>query len=385
MSINNNPVNESLFNNLKIFFSDLFQKDNNIPYLWNIDFVKQFPYAEEIMTDNFAIFPFCFNFNNYLPFNIHCLTDTNYCFAFDLNEFIQVAFNVNSDFNFNTFYISNQSGYIKSFQSTTEHMNAVEFFDCIINDKAKSYSIKEKKIATIKWLNNLPHLIKNTYTKNPKCFKILCDKFYINHQTVDIINEHTLELKDKFVFNFNFDDYNYELFGIQFNEKNESAILSFYDSLNINQDNYKLFVENDEQIKFLRYFDELSFNYQLRPNTLYCKALKDNLLEDNYEKTYGILLRLFYLKKDIIPFIEILNKEQKDKILEEHIKIDNLFKNNEIFSIDNFVVCNSLDYKKIDFSDYYYFSQFPKNFLYEKLNSSLVKNNNSEYKQIIKI
>lgn len=95
-------INNSLLNNIKVFISDLFNYDSNISYPFNVDNIKRFSYKNDTLPDHSSIFPFFFNFHEYLPFNINFLTDTNHCFTFDLDDFIQIGFDINSDFLINT-------------------------------------------------------------------------------------------------------------------------------------------------------------------------------------------------------------------------------------------------------------------------------------------
>lgn len=385
--------NGSLFHKTKIIISDLFHKNPYIPYPWNKDNIKMFNYDEQIMTDNFAFFPFCFKFDEYLPLKTCFLTDTNFILLFHLDNNKSFGFDVYSDSYLSSLYVKNEDKendyknfYDCKFNTDTKFINAVEFFDSIIDDKSRLYSIKEKKQLTLNYLLNLSDLIKETYLNNPNCFELLCNKFHINFTTLELINDFTLKLKDKFIFDFSFSSYD---IGLKFNEKDENIILSFYESLNINEDNYQSFIANKEQIKVLKYFDELSFDYKLRPNTLYCRELKDYLKYDGYNQLYFKLLRLFFMKIDFIPFFETFTEEQKQKLLEEHINFENHLKlddmNLEKIQIYEYCQCCNFHQIELDVFDYDDLINFHKIFLYDKLTKSLKPKENTSYNRKLKI
>ena len=120
--------------------------------------------------------------------------------------------------------------------------------------------------------------------------------------------------------------------------------------------NYKNFINNENQIVVLKYFDELTFNYTLRPNTLYCKELKEYLKYDGYNQLYFKLLRLFFMKIDFIPFFETFTEEQKQKLLEEHINFENHLKlddmNLEKLQIYEYCQCRDFHQIELDVFDY---------------------------------
>lgn len=381
---NNKPLkglsrNSSFFQKAKIFISDLFHKNPYIPYPWNLDYLKRFHYDEQIVYNKNVFFPWCFGFNDYLSININQITDTNFILLFHLDNGRSFAFDVCSNGYLSSLYVTNEDKendyknfYHCKFNADTKFINAVAFFNSIIDDKSKLYSIKEKKQFTLNYLLKLPQLIEETYHNNPNCFELLCNKFQLNFHTIELINDFTLKLKDKFVFDFSFSSYD---IGLKFSEKDENIILSFYESLNINEDNYQSFIANKEQIKVLKYFDELSFNYNLRPDTLYCRELKDYLKYDGYNQLYFKLLRLFFMKIDFIPFFETFTEEQKQKLLEEHINFENHLKLDDmnLETLQIYEYCQYHDFHQIelDVFDYDDLINFHKIFLYDKLTKSL--------------